>query len=171
MIINITLDYNPETGSCTVIKAEPAKAKVVVNNETAEPQIVLDSNKYILNQAAANLMGVKWEDRLDIQYQKVQGIIYPVIGTEKAFGTKTGNKLTKNLTVSCRGKANDMLARYGQTFTVSELKGSEGLFVLIGDNPPNEELEEIEVKEDEDNFIDLPIEDSERIDDFAFTLD
>ena len=59
MIINLklTIDYNPETGACTVVKTEQAQPKVVVNNDTAEPQIVLDANKYILNQAAANLMG------------------------------------------------------------------------------------------------------------------
>ena len=32
-------------------------------------------------------MGVKWEDRLEIKYQKVQGVIYPVIGTDISFGT------------------------------------------------------------------------------------
>lgn len=178
--LNLTLDYNPETGTCTVVKTEQVKssAKVVANNDTAEPQIILDANKYILNQAAANLMGVKWEDRLEIKYQKVQGVIYPVIGTDEAFGTKTGNKLTKTLTVSCRGKANEMLARYGRTFTVSEMKGQTGLFVLIGDNPPVEEkIDEIEVKEDEDDIVDLPLdteiedENAEKIDEFSFTLD
>lgn len=179
MIINLklTIDYNPETGACTVVKTEQAQPKVVVNNDTAEPQIVLDANKYILNQAAANLMGVKWEDRLEIKYQKVQGVIYPVIGTDISFGTPgSGNKLTKGLTVSCRGKANEMLARYGKVFTVSEMKGTDNLFVLIGDTPQVEEvLDEIEVKEDDEDIIDLPldteIEDAEKIDELAFTLD
>lgn len=174
--LNLTLDYNPETGTCTVVKTVPSQPKVVANNDTAEPQIILDANKYILNQAAANLMGVKWEDRLEIKYQKVQGVIYPVIGTDETFGTKTGNKLTKTLTVSCRGKANEMLARYGRIFTVSEMKGEKGLFVLIGDNPPVE-AEEIEVKEDEDDIVDLPLdteiedENAKKIDDLVFTLD
>lgn len=174
--LNLTLDYNPETGACTVVKTEKSQPKVVANNDTAEPQIILDANKYILNQAAANLMGVKWEDRLEVKYQKVQGVIYPVIGTDETFGTKTGNKLTKTLTVSCRGKANEMLARYGRIFTVSEMKGEKGLFVLIGDNPPVE-AEEIEVKEDEDDIVDLPLdteiedENAKKIDDLVFTLD
>lgn len=178
--LNLTLDYNPETGACTVLKTEQAKSqtKVVANNDTAEPQIVLDANKYILNQAAANLMGVKWEDRLEIKYQKVQGVIYPVVGTDNAFGTPgSGNKLTKGLTVSCRGKANEMLARYGHTFTLSEMKSSEGVFVLIGDAPEQIEIipDEIEVKEDEDDIVDLPLdtelEDAEKIDELSFTLD
>ena len=174
--LNLTLDYNPETGACTVVKTGQSQPKVVANNNTAEPQIILDANKYILNQAAANLMGVKWEDRLEIKYQKVQGVIYPVIGTDETFGTKTGNKLTKTLTVSCRGKANEMLARYGRIFTVSEMKGEKGLFVLIGDNPPVE-AEEIEVKEDEHDIVDLPLdteiedENAKKIDDLVFTLD
>ena len=165
--LNLTLDYNPETGTCTVVKTVPSQPKVVANNDTAEPQIILDANKYILNQAAANLMGVKWEDRLDIKYQKVQGVIYPVIGTDETFGTKTGNKITKTLTVSCRGKANEMLARYGRIFTVSEMKGEKGLFVLIGDNPPVEA----------DDIVDLPLdteiedENAKKIDDLVFTLD
>ena len=177
--LNLTLDYNPETGACAVVKTEQAKStKVVADNNTAEPQIILDSNKYILNQSAADLMGVKWEDRLEIKYQKVQGVIYPVIGTDVTFGTPgSGNKLTKGLTVSCRGKANEMLAKYGHTFTLSEMKGQNGIYVLIGDSPEIEEKvpDEIEVKEDEEDIIDLPldtdIEDAEQIDELSFSLD
>lgn len=177
--LKLKLDYDPETGECKVLSSEKVSKpeKVVANNDTAEPQVILDANKYILNQAAADLLGVKWEDRLDIKYQKISGITYPIIGTSEAFGTKSGNKLTKSLSVSYRGKANDMLAKYGSTFTLTEFKGHENLFVLIGDNPPIEEMsDEIEVIEDADEHIDLPLdanlenEDVEQIDPLSFTL-
>ena len=55
------------------------------------------------------------------------------------------------------------------------MKGSEGVFVLIGDAPVEEVPDEIEVKEDEDDIIDLPLdtdlEDAEQIDELSFTLD
>lgn len=180
MIIKLTLDYNPETNECKVISSDKVAAKqpkVVANNETAEPQIILDSNKYILNQAAADLLEAKWEDRLDIKYQKVKGVIYPIIGKDSAFGSKSGNKLTKSLSVSCRGKANEMLAKYGATFTLTELKGQTGLFVLIGDAPVEDIPEEISIREDEEDIEDLPLdtelvdEQVEKIDSLSFTID
>ena len=112
----ITFDYDPETNEYKPLKQEIVKekaqkvsTKAEEAEESAEPQITLESNKYILNKAAANLMGVQWEDRLDIKYQPIErgGLMFPIIGTDTSLNTKSGNKLTKKLTVSCRVNDND----------------------------------------------------------------
>lgn len=177
----LTLDFDPATGEYKSLKQEIVKEEVKTRTvkeevpETSEPQITLDPNKYILNKAAAQLMGVAWEDRLSIKYQKIDGITFPVIGTDEAFGTKGGNKLTKSLSVSCRGKANDMLRQYGDTFTVTTMKGQDDLFVLVG-NAERPEVDNIEILEDENDNIDLPLdteigdESAKEIDPLTFEL-
>ena len=144
----ITFDYNPDTKECVLLKqeqvkekAQKASTKAEEAEDSAEPQITLESNKYVLNRAAASLMGVEWENRLDIKYQPIEkgGLMFPIIGTDTAWKTKSGNKLTKSLTVSCRGNANDLLSKYGDTFTVTPWKGHDGLFVLIGNKDRSEE--------------------------------
>lgn len=182
----ITFDYDPETNEYKplkqeIIKDKPQKTSTKAEEleSTADPQIILESNKYILNKAAAALMGVQWEDRLDIKYQPIEkgGIMFPIIGTDTVWKTKSGNKLTKSLTVSCRGNANEVLSKYGNIFTVTPWKGHEGLFVLLG-NKDIEEIKEdnIEIKEDENPVEDLPLDteldndEAYKIDDFSFDL-
>ena len=157
MIVNVQLDFNPETNECKVIGTEvTTKKKSIAVENTDEPTIALDSNKYVLNEAAAELLHVKWGDRISIQYQAVSGVTYPIIGSSAAFGVGTGNKLTKGLTVSCRGTANDVLSKYGSLFTLTEMQDQKGLFVMVGNAPTTtESSEDIEIVEDE-NSIDLP---------------
>ena len=165
MIINIQLDYNPESNMARVIKAEvegnkPSK-KII---ESDEPQIILDTNKYTVNPAAARLMQLKPDMRIDIKYQVINGVEYPVIGTEEAFGSGGGNKLTKSLTVSYRGKANERLSKFGDTFTVTPMKDNEGLFVLIGNTEGPEQLpDEITIIEDTNNHTDLVDSDGDEL--------
>lgn len=185
----ITFDYDPETNEYKPLKQEIVKDKVqkVTKAEeaedSAEPQITLEANKYILNKAAATLMGVEWENRLDIKYQPIEkgGMMFPIIGTDTAWKTKSGNKLTKSLTVSCRGNANELLAKYGDTFTVTPWKGHEGLFVMIGNKDRTEEEptikdNNISIKEDENPVEDLPLdteiddEEAYKIEDFSFEI-
>lgn len=184
----ITFDFNPETNEYTPLKQEIVKektqkvSKATEAEESAEPQITLESNKYILNNSVASLMGVKWEDRLDIKYQPIEkgGLMFPIIGTDVSWKTKSGNKITKSLTVSCRGNANELLSKYGDTFTVTPWKGHEGLFVLIGNKDRSEEpvIEDknIKIKEDDNSVEDLPLDteldndDAYKIDDLSFEI-
>lgn len=185
----ITFDYDPETNEYKPLKQEIVKDKVqkVTKAEeaedSAEPQITLEANKYVLNKAAATLMGVEWENRLDIKYQPIEkgGMMFPIIGTDTAWKTKSGNKLTKSLTVSCRGNANELLSKYGDTFTVTPWKGHEGLFVMIGNKDRTEEEptikdNNISIKEDENPVEDLPLdteiddEEAYKIEDFSFEI-
>lgn len=185
----ITFDYDPETNEYKPLKQEIVKDKVQKitkaeeAEDSAEPQITLEANKYVLNKAAATLMGVEWENRLDIKYQPVEkgGMMFPIIGTDTAWKTKSGNKLTKSLTVSCRGNANELLSKYGDTFTVTPWKGHEGLFVMIGNKDRSEEEptikdDNISIKEDENPVEDLPLdteldnEEAYKIDDLSFEI-
>ena len=185
----ITFDYDPETNEYKPLKQEIVKDKVQKitkaeeAEDSAEPQITLEANKYVLNKAAATLMGVEWENRLDIKYQPVEkgGMMFPIIGTDTAWKTKSGNKLTKSLTVSCRGNANELLSKYGDTFTVTPWKGHEGLFVMIGNKDRSEEEltikdDNISIKEDENPVEDLPLDTSldndeaYEIDDLSFEI-
>lgn len=192
-------DYDPETNEYTPVSQElvkeEAKKKTTSKKKTgmseeeeesSEPLLKLESNKYILNAAAANLLGVSPEDRLDIKYEKVDTILFPIIGSCDSFGTKGGNKLTNSYTVSCRGKAQEMLAKYGTVFSFTNHKNKKGetlpgLFVLIGDSPlPVQEVKDNNVViEDEEGVSDLPsdfelmnLEDngSTEITEFDFTL-
>lgn len=185
----ITFDYDPETNEYKPLKQEIVKDKVQKATkaeeaeDSAEPQITLEANKYVLNKAAATLMGVEWENRLDIKYQPVEkgGMMFPIIGTDTAWKTKSGNKLTKSLSVSCRGNANELLSKYGDTFTVTPWKGHEGLFVMIGNKDRSEEEptikdDNISIKEDENLVEDLPLdteldnEEAYKIDDLSFEI-
>lgn len=147
----ITFDYNPETNEYTPIKQEiikdsqKKKKESVEVPDTAEPQIILTNNKYILNEAAAELLDAKWEDRLEIKYQMVDKLKFPIIGKNSAWKTTGGNKLTKNLSVSCRGQANEVLSEYGDTFTMQQWIGHDGLFVLIG-NKERDIVEDVNVE-------------------------
>lgn len=159
----ITFDYNPETNEYIPLKQEivkdkkkdPALLMAEEAKDSAEPQITLTDNKYILNESAANLIGVKWEDRLDIKYQLIDKIRFPIIGKDTAWGTKSGNKLTKSLTVSCRGNANSLLSEYGDTFSITPWQEHEGLFVLVGNKDRTTPDENVEVTEDENPENDL----------------
>lgn len=108
------------------IKAVKTTSKKVVRDESSEPKLILDSTKCYLNPAAVSLMGVGSDDRIDIKYEN--GV--PVIGTDEAFGTKGGNKLTKSNTVACRGSKNEELAKHGNSFTITPHPSKQGLFIL-----------------------------------------
>lgn len=168
----LTFDFDPETGEYTPVsreiieegstkKAEPKTTSKKKSKsslpESDEPLIVLEDNKYILNQAAVDLLGATPEDRIDIKYEKQGKLLKPVIGINEAFGTKGGNKLTNSLTVSCRGKANETLSEYGSRFTLTPHANKDGLFMMIGDKviAEPEACEEINV----DSIDDEPKED------------
>ena len=73
--------YDPETNTYEPIsnkviednsKSKPSKSKVKDDGSTC-PIITLEDNKYTLNSRAVEVLGVKHEDRLTIQYHKVSG--------------------------------------------------------------------------------------------------
>lgn len=192
MIAKFELRIDTDNGSFEVVSLETGEIKTVdlpkvakkttkkktTKDESSEPQLTLLDNKYELNSAAVELMEVEPDDRLDIKIKKIGNTMVPVIGTDKAFGTKSGNRLTKSFTVSCRGKGHDDLESYGTIFTLVAHPSLENLFILQGDKPieVNEVVEDENVSVDDVNIddIDLDLEDPdaeiEEITTFDFKL-
>lgn len=151
-------------------KTTTKKSTTKVDNNP-DPIITLDPNKLILTQGAVDLLQVCPDCRVDIKYKKKGNITVPIIGTDAAFGTKSGNKLTKTNTVSYRGAANDKLSTYGTVFTLEPTE-DEGIFYLKGDKEPSETKvpdEIINIENDLEALDDINIEDIE-ISDFDFKL-
>lgn len=171
MILKFELSVDTNSGEFSIVNTStgeiktveiPKKTKKSTKVEASEPQLILEDNKYCLNTAAVELMGLTSEDKLDIKYEKNGGRMIPVIGTDEAFGTKGGNKLTKSNTVACRGSKNDELSKYGKVFSIKPHSSKEGLFVLTGDNDYTASLEgdnNISTEEvDEELPLDLSLE-------------
>ena len=156
-----------DTATSTKRQAKPVKVEANI-----EPLITLDSNKLILTTGAVDMMKICPDCRVDIKYKKKDKVSVPVIGTDAAFGTKGGNKLTKTNTVSFRGSANDKLTEYGSIFKL-EPSEDEGIFYLIGDKmnkPIEDEAIDIEGELDLDSLEELDIDDSSDLEGFDFKL-
>lgn len=191
----LTLDIDPETGETTCVdreiinddikksvKKSTKKTKKVDDDGT--PRIILEDNKYKINNAVVELLGLDLdeENRLLIQFEKKGRTKRPVFGTGDSFGNPdSGNKLTKSLTVACRGAANKELSEYGNEFTLEPYEGKKGLFVLIGnveapeipDGDENVAVPSKYVTEDDldlSDFIDSEDEKEEEVDGFSFNL-
>jgi hypothetical protein len=156
-----------DTATSTKRQAKPVKVEANI-----EPLITLDSNKLVLTTGAVDMMKICPDCRVDIKYKKKDKVSVPVIGTDAAFNTKGGNKLTKTNTVSFRGSANDKLAEYGSVFKL-EPSEDEGIFYLIGDKmnkPIEDEAIDIEGELDLDSLEELDIDDSSDLEGFDFKL-
>lgn len=129
-------------------------------DESSEPTLILEENKYCLNQAAANLMEVEPDCKLDIKYERRGKETIPVIGKDENFGTHGGNKVTKSLTVACRGAKREELSKYGTEFILVPHETKDGIFVLENKNAKLEQaLDDITEKLDEPiEDIELPID-------------
>lgn len=175
-------DVNEQTGEIkfigkeeitvdTSVKKQVSKVNKV--EENSEPLITLDSNKLILTTGAVDLMQICSDCRVDIKYKKKNKVSIPVIGTDEAFGTKGGNKLTKTNTISFRGASNEKLSEFGTTFKL-EPSEDKGIFYMIGDkisNPIPEDSIDIESELDIDSLEDINIDDDGiDLEKFDFTL-
>lgn len=181
-------DVNEQTGEITYIgkeeisvdtvatkKATTSKAPTVKVENNPDPIITLESNKLVLTQGAVDLLQICADCRVDIKYKKKDKKAIPIIGTDAAFGTKSGNKLTKSNTVSYRGAANEKLSAYGTTFKL-EPSEDKGIYYLIGDavqeeQPLPKEIVDIESELDIDLLDNLNIdEDDKNLETFDFKL-
>lgn len=174
-------DVNETTGEITFLgkeeitvdtaKKQLPKVNKVVENE--EPLITLDSNKLVLTTGAVQMMNICADCRVDIKYKKRDRLSVPVIGTDEAFGTKGGNKLTKTNTISFRGVANEKLSEYGTTFKI-EPSEDEGIFYLIGDKMNNlipDDTIDIQSELDIESLDNINLNDDDvNLESFNFTL-
>lgn len=144
-----------------VIEDKPKrKSSKTKKDERSEPILTLEDNKYCLNQAAVDLMDIEPDCKLDIKYEKRGKVTVPVIGTDEAFGTKQGNKLTKSLTVACRGSKNEELAKYGSEFVLVPHETKDGIFMLQNEDAKLEEAldDTIERGDEPEEEIELPMD-------------
>lgn len=160
------------TKSATKTSTKASAAKVDAN---PDPIITLDSNKLILTQGAVDLLQVCADCRVDIKYKKKDKKAVPIIGTDAAFGTKAGNKLTKSNTVSYRGAANEKLSAYGTVFKLEPTE-DKGIYYLVGDkvqeeNSVPDEIIDIENELDIESLDNINIdEDDKDLEKFDFNL-
>lgn len=106
------------------------------------PKITLLEGKWQMNAACIELTGFEPEQKLEIKFEKKGRITTPVLCEDE----KSGNRLTKTYTVSCRGSKHDNLAAFGDVFEVIPYEDKEGYFKLKGNI------------EKEDDIIDVPEE-------------
>lgn len=173
-----TYEQDDETGEVKVVNREVVnddlpKAKKTSSpkkstkkaDENPNPELILEDNKYCLNTAAVELLGVEVDDRLDIKFEKKNKVRIPVIGCNTAFGTQGGNRLTKSNTVSYRGKNHDLLEEFGTVFSFKETD-KDGIFELVGDKPIPTEKEDENVK-----IVDEEVEEIGRPEDLVGIVD
>lgn len=134
----------PSTRKSTSSKKKDSE----VDDSNPNPLLILEENKYILNKAAVEALGVEPGDKVDIKQQKLNKKECLVIGAAETFGTQSGNKLTQKNAVSYRGKNNQNLAEHGNEFTFTPHPKIDGLFILTGNKEP--EIKEDVVPEAED---------------------
>jgi hypothetical protein len=182
IVTEVAFDYDTETNECTPIsqtvigKSSEAKKKTTTSKKTKSenqgenPGLIREDGKLILSEEAVELLGIAPDDKVFIGYDKVGSTFKPFIGTDE----KKGNKLTKTNTVSYRGKANEELALYGDTFTLSKGK-HEGTFYLNGNidetssvNPEGIEVDEESTSDDLDVSLKLDDVQTKKITSFSF---
>lgn len=122
------------------VKAMKAAANEAVRDDDKEPKLYLEDNKCRLNSKAVSLMGISPGDKLDIKYDDGKNGSVPIIGTDEAFGTKGGNKLTKSNTIACRGSKNEELSKYGKEFVLAVHPSKAGLFLLTSEEVAVDQL-------------------------------
>lgn len=183
--VTVTFEFNSETDQVTNVncfvdgvekkKTTTRTTKKKQDNET-EPYVRLESNKYVLNDKAIELMEViPGESRISIQYEKDGTNKIPVIGSDIAWNSEgIGNKLAKAQSVACRGKQNTILADFGTEFLIEPHKKKDGLFIMISGNKPitnDIPLEEV-IKESETTEIDVLVEgeDNEEITEMTYKI-
>ena len=141
------------------VKAMKATASEAVQDNDKEPKLYLEDNKCRLNSKAISLMGISPGDKLDIKYDDGKNGSVPIIGTDEAFGTKGGNKLTKSNTIACRGSKNEELSKYGKEFVLAVHPSKEGLFVLTSEEVAVDQLVgDDNINTDTPEGIDLDLE-------------
>ena len=162
----LTIETDVETGDIKLLNREvinddikPAKKKSTSSKieENPEPIVRLADNKLTLTTGAMELLKVAPDDKVAVKYNKENK---PIIGSDEAFGTKTGNRVTKSNTISFKGDKYDRLAAFGTEFKLKPAD-NEGIFLMVNDK-------EEEIPED---TIDINSElDVKSLDDLDFSF-
>ena len=133
-------------------------------DEDPVAKLNLLDNKIQFNAAAVEMTGFEPEMKIDIKFEKKGRLTTPVLCQDD----KTGNRLTKTFTISCRGSKHDNLAEFGDVFELTPYEGKEGWFKLKGDAPEKDIIDVPEEIEDPEEGMDMT--DTEDIGDFELEL-
>lgn len=116
------------------IKPVKSQRKIVQDDNDREPKLILEDNKYRLNNAAVELLNLNSDSKLVIRYEQSDTGDYPIIGTSESFKIASGNKISKSNTVACRGSNNAELAKYGTEFRLIAHPSRPHVFILNSNN-------------------------------------
>jgi len=134
-------------------------------------KITLLEGKWQMNAAAVAMTGFEPEQKLEIKFEKKGRVVTPVLCED----SKSGNRLTKTYTVSCRGSKHDNLAEYGDIFELTPYEGKDGFFKLKGNVEKEDDIidvpEEIANPEDLDEGDAISDDGGVDMDDFDLNLD
>lgn len=164
-------------------KATKAKKEKVVKEDTM--RVSLEDLKLVLTPGIVSKLGAEVGDRIAINYVNDNGEFSPVISKSSVYGDDSaGNKLTKSLTVSFKGKQRDQLSQFGSNFELVESSTlPEGVF-FVKDNESSvlevikeDELITVDAKEAEvkaesfmSKFEEEPLEDSDKTPNFDWSF-
>ena len=156
-------DFKEVTKKSTTSTTRSKKPK----DEDPIAKITLLEGKWQMNASCVNLTGFEPEMKLDIKFEKKGRVTTPVLCQDD----KSGNRLTKTYTVSCRGSRHDNLAEYGDVFVVEPYEGKEGYFKLKGNIEKEDDI--VDVPEEIANPEEFDTDEEEAIDmdDFDLNLD
>jgi hypothetical protein len=155
-------DFKEVTKKATTTRTRKAKT-----DDEPTPMIHLLEGKWQLNTKAVELTGFEPEMKLDIKFEKKGRTTIPVLCADE----KSGNRLTKTFTVSCRGSKHDNLSEFGDTFELIPYEGKEWYFKLKGNIEKEDDIIDIpeEISVDDDDNEDII--DNNEIDAGDFELD
>ncbi len=142
--VTVTFNFDPTTETVTNVLCSVGgvtEKKVTTTKKSTVKKtgkdlegliIVREEGKLVLSPDLIAILEQDGDDdiRAAINYQKVNDVITPFFGKDTAFGTKNGNKLAKAGSIAFRGKNNEILAEFGDVFTLEESK--PGIWRLIG---------------------------------------
>ena len=147
-------------------KATTTRTKKSKDDGETEPLIHLLEGKWQLNNKAVELTSFEPEMKLDIKFEKKGKTTTPILCVDE----KSGNRLTKTFTVSCRGSRHDNLAEYGDTFKVVPYDGKDGYFKLIGNVEKENDIVEIPEEITDPDEMDISDDGTVDISDFELEL-
>lgn len=186
--VNITFDIDTELGEVTNVVCNvqgevkrktstvtKAAVKVSLKNERDDiPVIVREENKLLFNNIALEMLGVEWQERVLIKLEQGKDKkLIPVIASGESWGNENqGNKLSKTGTIVYKGKNNEVLAEFGDKFTLEEYE--DNIFQLVPLGETTKKVKTIEsVSEEAEKIEPIVIvnsDDSTEIDEFEFKL-
>ena len=133
--LNVTLQYNPETDTIESYKVtlDGVANKTTKTSKVSKPKnqlagmlVVREEAKLIISEELLTALDAKPDDKIAVVYKHKDGKHFPCI-----IKDDSGNRLTKTGTVQYRGKNNETLAAFGETFFVKQLE--DGTFLMMGD--------------------------------------